>query len=179
MFSPEFRNRLDAVIAFASLTPEVIAKVVDKFVFQLEAQLGDRNITIELTPEANTWLAERGYDDKFGARPLARVIQEHVKKPLAEEILFGALKDGGIVRVLVQDKEGDKVLGFEYLKPDTPVRPRDPEDTDPDGSGPDGPKGGVKAEAPKPRAKRAARRPRGRQRTVGASLVPKVPLGSK
>jgi len=182
MFTPEFRNRLDAVIAFASLTPEVIAQVVEKFVFQLEAQLGDRNITIELTPEANQWLAERGYDDKFGARPLARVIQEHVKKPLAEEILFGALKDGGIVRVLVEEKAGEKVLGFEYLKPDTPIRPRDPEDTDPEGAGPDGggPKGGVRAEGPKPRAKRAARRPRGaRQRSVGASLVPKVPLGSK
>ena len=130
MFSPEFRNRLDAVIAFASLTPEVISQVVEKFVFQLEAQLGDRNITIELTPEANTWLAERGYDDKFGARPLARVIQEQIKKPLAEEILFGALKDGGIVRVLVEEKGTEKVLGFEYLKPDTPVKPRDPEESE-------------------------------------------------
>jgi ATP-dependent Clp protease ATP-binding subunit ClpA len=182
LFTPEFRNRLDAIIAFAALSPEIIAKVVEKFVFQLEAQLGDRNITIELTPEANQWLAERGYDDKFGARPLARVIQEHVKKPLAEEILFGALKDGGIVRVLVEEKAGEKVLGFEYLKPDTPIRPRDPEDADPEGAGPDGggPKGGVRAEGPKPRAKRAARRPRGaRQRSIGASLVPKVPLGSK
>src|SRR4029453_17479318 len=96
LFTPEFRNRLDAIIPFANLTPEIIAKVVEKFVFQLEAQLGDRNITIELTPEANAWLAERGYDDKFGARPLARVIQEHVKKPLAGEILFCLLKAGGI-----------------------------------------------------------------------------------
>ena len=118
LFSPEFRNRLDAIIPFANLSPDVISKVVEKFVFQLEAQLGDRNITIELTPEANQWLAERGYDEKFGARPLARVIQEHIKKPLAEEILFGALKDGGIVRVLVQEKDGQKELGFEYLKPD-------------------------------------------------------------
>jgi ATP-dependent Clp protease ATP-binding subunit ClpA len=173
LFTPEFRNRLDAIIAFAALSPEVISKVVEKFVFQLEAQLGDRNITIELTTEANTWLAERGYDDKFGARPLARVIQEHIKKPLAEEILFGALKDGGIVRVLVEEKADEKALAFEYLKPDTPIKPRDPEDTDPAGAGPDG--GG-----PKPRVKRATRRPRGaRQRNVGASLVPKVPLGSK
>lgn len=183
LFSPEFRNRLDAVITFANLPPEIIAKVVEKFIFQLEAQLGDRNITIELTPEANAWLAERGYDDKFGARPLARVIQEHIKKPLAEEILFGALKDGGIVRVLVEEKAGEKVLGFEYLKADTPVRPRDPEDSEPDGDGPDkgGPKGPPKPGAPKPRAKRAApRRPRaGRQRSVGASPVPKVPLGTK
>ena len=183
MFSPEFRNRLDAVIAFSNLTPEVIAKVVEKFVFQLEAQLGDRNVTIELTPEANTWLAERGYDDKFGARPLARVIQEHVKKPLAEEILFGALKEGGIVRVLVEEKGVEKVLGFEYLKPDTPVRPRSPEEeSEPDGDDPEdgGPKGPPKSGAPKPRVRRSARKPRsGRNRSVGASLVPKVPLGSK
>ncbi len=182
MFSPEFRNRLDAVIAFASLAPEVIAKVVEKFVFQLEAQLGDRNITIELTPEANKWLAERGYDDKFGARPLARLIQEQIKKPLAEEILFGALKDGGIVRVLVEEKGPEKALGFEYLKPDTPVRPRDPEESEPDGEGPEdgGSKGPPKSGAPKPRVRRSPRKPKaGRNRTVGASLVPKVPLGSK
>jgi ATP-dependent Clp protease ATP-binding subunit ClpA len=182
LFTPEFRNRLDAVIAFANLSPEVISKVVEKFVFQLEAQLGDRNITIELTPEANAWLAERGYDDKFGARPLARVIQEHIKKPLAEEILFGALKDGGIVRVLVEEKAGEKVLGFEYLKADAPIRPRDLEDSDPDGDGPkgDGPKRPPKSGGPKPRVRRSPRRPRAaRARSVGASLVPKVPLGTK
>jgi ATP-dependent Clp protease ATP-binding subunit ClpA len=182
MFSPEFRNRLDAVIAFANLSPEVIAKVVEKFVFQLEAQLGDRNITIELTPEANGWLAERGYDDKFGARPLARVIQEHIKKPLAEEILFGSLKDGGIVRVVVGEKAGEKVLGFEYLKPDTPIKPRDSEDDNPDDDGPKGggPQGTAKGGSPKPRARRGARKPRaGRSRQVGSSLVPKVPLGTK
>jgi ATP-dependent Clp protease ATP-binding subunit ClpA len=181
MFSPEFRNRLDAVIAFTNLSPEVISKVVEKFVFQLEAQLGDRNVTIELTPEANKWLAERGYDDKFGARPLARVIQEHVKKPLAEEILFGALKEGGIVRVLVEEKGPEKALGFKYLKPDTPVRPRSPEESEPDGEGPDDkPKGPPRAVPPKVRVKRSARKPRNaRNRSVGASLVPKVPLGSK
>jgi len=182
MFSPEFRNRLDAVIAFASLTPEVIAKVVEKFVFQLEAQLGDRNITIELTPEANKWLAERGYDDKFGARPLARVIQEHIKKPLAEEILFGALKDGGIVRVLVEEKGQEKALGFEYLKPDTPVRPRSPEESEMGGEGLEdgGAKERAKSGASRPGAKRSPRKPKAaRNRTVGASLVPKVPLGTK
>jgi ATP-dependent Clp protease ATP-binding subunit ClpA len=181
MFSPEFRNRLDAVIAFANLTPEVISKVVEKFVFQLEAQLGDRNITIELTPEANKWLAERGYDDKFGARPLARVIQEHIKKPLAEEILFGSLKDGGIVRVIVEDKADEKLLGFEYLKPDTPIKPRDPEDHDLDDDGPrsGGPEGKAKTGTPKPRVKRGQRKPRARARSVGSSLVPKVPLGTK
>ena len=182
MFSPEFRNRLDAVIAFASLPPEIIAKVVEKFVFQLEAQLGDRNITIELTPEANQWLAERGYDEKFGALPLARVIQEHVKKPLAEEILFGKLKDGGIVRVLVEEEGIEKVLALEYLKPDTPIKPRDPEDTNPNGEGPGdgGPKGRTKAGRPKYRVRRGPHRPRSaRQRSVGPSLVPKVPLGTK
>ncbi len=104
MFTPEFRNRLDAVITFAGLPPEVIAKVVEKFVFQLEAQLADRGVTIELSEDAAKWLAETGYDEKFGARPLARVIQEHIKKPLADELLFGKLLHGGTVRVLV---EGD------------------------------------------------------------------------
>src|SRR5712672_2135611 len=102
MFTPEFRNRLDAVITFAGLPPEIIAKVVEKFVFQLEAQLADRGVTIELSEEAARWLAETGYDEKFGARPLARVIQEHIKKPLADELLFGKLLHGGTVRVLVE-----------------------------------------------------------------------------
>lgn len=112
LFTPEFRNRLDAVIGFNNLPAEVIARVVEKFVLQLEAQLQDRNVTFDLTDEANAWLAERGYDDKFGARPLARVIQEHIKKPLADEILFGKLKNGGTVRVMV-GKQGD--LDFEIL----------------------------------------------------------------
>ena len=94
MFSPEFRNRLDATIGFAGLSPEVITKVVEKFVMQLEAQLADRNVTIELTPQSNEWIAKRGYDEKFGARPLARVIQEHIKKPLADELLFGPPHEG-------------------------------------------------------------------------------------
>ena len=186
LFSPEFRNRLDAIIPFASLSPEVIAKVVEKFIFQLEAQLGDRNITIELTPEANAWLAERGYDDKFGARPLSRVIQEHIKKPLAEEILFGKLKDGGIVRVLIAEEKGEKILGFEYIKPDAPIRPRGPDGVDPEDFDPEdsaalerGPK-----PAAKPKAKRAPRRAPGSRRPgarrgTGSSPVPKVPLGSR
>jgi len=81
----------------------VILQVVDKFVLQLEAQLLDRNVHIELSPEAANWLAEKGYDDKMGARPLARVIQEHIKKPLAEELLFGKLTKGGVVRVLLRN----------------------------------------------------------------------------
>ena len=102
-FTPEFRNRLDAVISFAALPKSVILKVVEKFVLQLEAQLLDRDVTIELTEPAAEWLADKGYDDKMGARPLARVIQEHIKKPLAEELLFGKLAKGGVVRVSVRD----------------------------------------------------------------------------
>jgi ATP-dependent Clp protease ATP-binding subunit ClpA len=102
-FTPEFRNRLDAVISFAPLARSTIMKVVEKFVLQLEAQLMDRNVTFELTDEAAAWLGEKGYDDKMGARPLARVIQEHVKKPLAEELLFGRLTKGGVVRVILRD----------------------------------------------------------------------------
>ena len=106
-FSPEFRNRLDAVISFGPLPKEVILKVVEKFVLQLEAQLLDRNVSIELTQPAAEWLAEKGYDDKMGARPLGRVIQEHIKKPLAEELLFGQLAKGGVVQVGVKDGKID------------------------------------------------------------------------
>ena len=103
MFSPEFRNRLDAVISFANLSPKVVHRVVDKFIVQLEGQLADRNVTIELFDEARDWLAKKGYDRLYGARPLARVIQEHVKKPLADKLLFGELVDGGHVKVAVHD----------------------------------------------------------------------------
>ncbi|WP_037308574.1 ATP-dependent Clp protease ATP-binding subunit ClpA [Ruegeria halocynthiae] len=114
MFTPEFRNRLDAVISFAPLPKEVILQVVEKFVLQLEAQLLDRGVTIDLTQKAAAWLADKGYDDKMGARPLGRVIQEHIKKPLAEELLFGKLAKGGVVRVSV--KKGE--LDLEILGPD-------------------------------------------------------------
>jgi ATP-dependent Clp protease ATP-binding subunit ClpA len=103
LFTPEFRNRLDAVVNFRALSPEIIRNVVQKFVMQLEAQLADRNVTIELTDEAADWLAKNGYDELFGARPLARVIQEHIKKPLADEILFGRLVRGGHVTVSLKD----------------------------------------------------------------------------
>ncbi|MFV0333845.1 MAG: AAA family ATPase, partial [Tropicimonas sp.] len=116
-FTPEFRNRLDAVISFAPLGKDVILQVVEKFVLQLEAQLLDRNVTIELTRPAAEWLAERGYDDKMGARPLGRVIQEHIKKPLAEELLFGKLIKGGIVKVGVRDGKID-------LRIEEPDKPR-------------------------------------------------------
>jgi len=102
-FTPEFRNRLDAVISFAPLGRGIIMQVVEKFVLQLEAQLLDRNVTIDLTEEAAHWLGEQGYDDKMGARPLGRVIQEHIKKPLAEELLFGKLAKGGVVHVRLRD----------------------------------------------------------------------------
>ncbi|QHQ36220.1 ATP-dependent Clp protease ATP-binding subunit ClpA [Algicella marina] len=106
-FSPEFRNRLDAVISFGALPKEVILQVVEKFVLQLEAQLMDRNVSIELTKPAAEWLADKGYDDRMGARPLGRVIQEHIKKPLAEELLFGKLAKGGVVQVGVKDNKLD------------------------------------------------------------------------
>ncbi len=104
-FTPEFRNRLDAVISFGALPKEVILKVVEKFVLQLEAQLMDRDVSIELTKSAAEWLGEKGYDDRMGARPLARIIQEHIKRPLADELLFGKLVKGGLVRVTVRDGE--------------------------------------------------------------------------
>ncbi|MBL8674217.1 MAG: AAA family ATPase, partial [Rhodospirillales bacterium] len=101
MFAPEFRNRLDAVIKFANLGPETVGMVVDKFIAELEVQLADRKVLFELTDEARKWLATKGYDRLFGARPLGRIIQEHIKKPLADEILFGRLKEGGVVKIRV------------------------------------------------------------------------------
>ena len=103
IFSPEFRNRLDATVAFKALTPEIIRQVVHKFVIQLEAQLADRHVTISLSEDAADWLAKNGFDELYGARPLARVIQEHIKKPLADEILFGKLVRGGHVQVTLKD----------------------------------------------------------------------------
>jgi len=103
MFTPEFRNRLDSVIPFESLSPEIVAQVVEKFIMQLETQLADRDVQIELTEEAKAWLAKKGYDRLYGARPLGRVIQEHIKKALAEELLFGKLSKGGVVKVGLLD----------------------------------------------------------------------------
>ncbi|NJO53898.1 MAG: ATP-dependent Clp protease ATP-binding subunit ClpA [Bacteroidales bacterium] len=122
MFAPEFRNRLDAVIPFAHLLPEIIALVVEKFVLQLEAQLADRNVTIALTPQATEWLVERGYDEQMGARPMGRVIQENIKKALADEVLFGRLRTGGHVKVVVEEVDGGRRLGFEFLE--GPVTPK-------------------------------------------------------
>jgi ATP-dependent Clp protease ATP-binding subunit ClpA len=137
LFTPEFRNRLDAVVAFSGLPVEVITKVVEKFVFQLEAQLADRGVLIELSEEATHWLAEKGYDEKFGARPLGRVIQEYIKKPLADELLFGKLEHGGTVKVVVAGKGEERKLSFEFLGPDPSKRAKakvaDDDDDDDDG----------------------------------------------
>ncbi|MBL8588916.1 MAG: ATP-dependent Clp protease ATP-binding subunit ClpA [Methylobacteriaceae bacterium] len=122
LFAPEFRNRLDAIVPFGRLPVEVIGQVVDKFIMQLEAQLADRNVQIELTNEARNWLVEHGYDESMGARPMARVIQESIKTPLADELLFGRLRAGGTVRVVVTAEDGRKKLGFVY--PEGPVLPR-------------------------------------------------------
>jgi len=121
LFTPEFRNRLDATIGFEALGRDTIDRVVEKFVLELEAQLIDRDITFDLTSDAARWLGEKGYDDAFGARPLARVIQDNIKKPLADEILFGKLKHGGTVRILL-DREKD-ALAFEFLTDDD-IRPK-------------------------------------------------------
>jgi ATP-dependent Clp protease ATP-binding subunit ClpA len=179
LFAPEFRNRLDSIITFNHLTADIIAKVVEKFVLQLEAQLADRDVTIELSDEATKWLVERGYDEQMGARPMARVIQEHIKKPLADEVLFGKLKDGGHVRVVVTKEESDQdnaasgktaqdKLGFEYL--DGPVTPK-PEKIPPvrpkskrRGSG-----GAKRAKPPGPRGDGGAPPP-------SRGSVPKIPL---
>ncbi|MDO8840065.1 MAG: ATP-dependent Clp protease ATP-binding subunit ClpA [Parvibaculum sp.] len=151
LFTPEFRNRLDATIPFGHLPEDVISRVVEKFVLQLEAQLADRNVTIELTPDANKWLATRGYDEQMGARPLARVIQEHIKKPLADEVLFGRLVKGGHVRVAVKDDALD--FDIEAAPPRSSGH-----------SGNEGPK--------KPRV----RKPKDRPDDGSGGSVPKVPL---
>ncbi len=171
LFAPEFRNRLDAVISFGRLPKEVVSKVVDKFVLQLEAQLADRNVTIELADEARDWLIEHGYDEAMGARPMARLIQSTIKTPLADDVLFGRLKNGGAVRVVVKTGEdGKDSLGFEY--PEGPITPKPEKDV---------------TEAAKKRAKRKPRpygkkppKPKGPGGHSGGSggvrTVPKVPL---
>ena len=164
LFAPEFRNRLDAIVPFSDLPRDVVHQVVRKFVLQLEAQLSDRAVMFDLSDQAVAWLADRGYDNRMGARPLARVIQEYIKQPLAEEVLFGKLKLGGTVRVTVTGTSKAKELKLDIVD-DVPVRP--------------------KAE-PMPRKKRArprkkpARKPTkqagGREGGRRQGLVPKVPL---
>ena len=123
MFSPEFRNRLDAIISFEPLKIQTVGKIVEKFILQLENQLGERNVSIEIDKKAANWLATRGYDEAMGARPLARIIQEYVKKPLANEVLFGKLKKGGSVIVSVVGK-GEKAELKLIAKAPAPAKPK-------------------------------------------------------
>jgi ATP-dependent Clp protease ATP-binding subunit ClpA len=166
LFAPEFRNRLDAIVSFGHLPKTVVSKVVDKFVLQLEAQLADRNVTIELSDEARDWLVENGYDETMGARPMARLIQSTIKTPLADEVLFGKLKDGGAVRVIVKRPEGEKPgLGFEF--PAGPVTPKPEKDVT----------NATRKKRPRPRA--APKKPKdggGSGGGGGVRTVPKVPL---
>jgi ATP-dependent Clp protease ATP-binding subunit ClpA len=171
LFTPEFRNRLDAIVSFGHLPTEVVAQVVDKFIMQLDAQLAERNVSIELSDEARKWLVENGYDQAMGARPMARLIQSAIKTPLADEVLFGRLKNGGTARVIVTGTDdGKKKLGFVY--PDGPLLPR--------------PEPVVEQAAKKPtKAKRKAARAKPRPiidkptpQPPRSSSVPKVPLKS-
>ena len=129
LFTPEFRNRLDSTIVFGGLTPEIIDRVVEKFVLQLEIQLEDRGVSIEITKAARDWLAKRGFDPEMGARPLARTIQEHVKKPMAEELLFGKLTKGGIVHIDIDPDDADK-LAFDYIEDKKKPKKKDAEDAE-------------------------------------------------
>jgi ATP-dependent Clp protease ATP-binding subunit ClpA len=115
-FSPEFRNRLDAIIQFASLDIGSIMRVVDKLVVELEAKLDSNNVTLELDNDARVWIAERGYDPTMGARPMARIIQEEIKRPLAEELLFGSLAKGGHVKIVVGENNDLELIAEPMLK---------------------------------------------------------------
>jgi ATP-dependent Clp protease ATP-binding subunit ClpA len=121
MFSPEFRNRLDAMITFNPLSQENIERVVDKFIIELDQQLNDRKVFLQPTPGARRWFAERGYDPAFGARPMARLIQNEIKRVLADEILFGKLQNGG--RVEVDEKDGQLVFTYTTNAPNVPAVP--------------------------------------------------------
>ncbi len=166
LFAPEFRNRLDAIIQFGMLPTPVIHQVVEKFIMQLEAQLSERGVTFELSPEAIAWLATRGFDERMGARPLGRVIQEYIKKPLADEVLFGKLKNGGTVKVTVhKDKDGNDALKLEAIE-DQPGKPEKPEQLR---------KAPKAAAADKPSTPKS--KPSGKGKgTTRSGTVPKVPL---
>ncbi|MCA1440980.1 ATP-dependent Clp protease ATP-binding subunit ClpA [Ensifer sp. IC4062] len=185
LFTPEFRNRLDAVIPFSSLPTPVIHQVVQKFVMQLETQLAERNVTFDLAPDAIAWLAEKGYDEKMGARPLARVIQENIKKPLADEILFGKLKKGGVVKVTIGTKEdGSKGLILDAVPETAPIKPK-AEVTRPAGKGAKPKKGDDKETVaadsePKTKAKKTVAKASSKDSKAGPAplkgrTVPKVP----
>jgi len=171
LFAPEFRNRLDSIVPFGTLPTPVVHKVVQKFIMQLEAQLAERGVTFELTDDAIAWIAKRGFDERMGARPLGRVIQEHIKKPLADEVLFGRLKTGGTVKVtVVKNKDGKESLDLEAIE-DKPIKPKKLK------------KPVTKTAAAKSKNKAAAKpstgRPKGKGREGGQGSVPKVPLKTR
>ena len=170
LFTPEFRNRLDATIKFGSLPMKVVHQIVEKFVMQLEAQLSERGVVFELTNQAINWIAKKGYDDRMGARPLGRVIQEYIKKPLADEVLFGKLKKGGTVKVsIVKDDKGEESLKLEAIK-ETPIKPK--KDPVPKPAAKPSTKAVAKskpATKPKPKAKPSSKK-------GGGTAVPRVPL---
>jgi ATP-dependent Clp protease ATP-binding subunit ClpA len=170
MFTPEFRNRLDAVVAFSGLGQDVIRKVVEKFIFQLEAQLADRGVTIEMSEAATKWIGEIGYDEKFGARPLARVIQEHIKKPLADELLFGKLEHGGTVKIGVEGEGLEKKLTFSFISVDPAKKPKSKEDEEED----DAETVAALAE-PEPRKALPGPKEKKDRSTKGGGAVPSVP----
>ncbi|MBB3543652.1 ATP-dependent Clp protease ATP-binding subunit ClpA [Rhizobium sp. BK399] len=179
LFTPEFRNRLDAIIPFAALPTEVIHKVVQKFIMQLEAQLSERNVTFNLQEDAISWLAEKGYDDKMGARPLARVIQDVIKKPLANEILFGKLRKGGVVNVTVGPKEDGKPgIVLEAVSDNAPIKPKpEAEVAHPEADDVDDGELKTKARPKKTTAKKAkaAADPEVKSLPKKGSAVPRVP----
>ncbi len=170
MFTPEFRNRLDAVVGFSNLPPDVILKVVEKFVFQMEAQLADRNVTLELTEAATKWIGDRGYDEKFGARPLARVIQEYIKKPLADELLFGKLLHGGTVKIVVEGEGADAKLKFDIIAGE-PKRAKGKESDSDDGEDDDEPEAELIEAVPR----KALPSPKERRSPRSTGTVPTVP----
>jgi len=173
LFTPEFRNRLDAIIPFGSLPVPVIHQVVQKFVMQLEAQLSERGVSFDLSPEAIEWLADKGYDERMGARPLGRVIQEHIKKPLADEVLFGKLKQGGTVRVTVETKEsGQTGLKLESLPDEIKVKPKKEEPEAPPPRKKTAKKSAAKKLAPAAKGKAG---PKGKDGPAKRSLVPQLP----
>src|SRR6185369_13938002 len=128
LFVPEFRNRLDAIVQFAALSPAIVERVVDKFILELDAQLNEKKVFIQLTPAARRYLAEKGYDPTFGARPMARLIQTEIKRVLADEILFGRLNDGGRADIDVAD--GALVFTYAPSEPttDVPAKAEEPDE---------------------------------------------------
>lgn len=176
LFPPEFRNRLDAIIPFNSLPTPVIHRVVEKFIMQLEAQLAERGVTFELSKPAIAWLAIKGYDEAMGARPLGRVIQEYIKKPLADEVLFGKLKKGGTVIIdLVRDKDGKESLSLKAIE-DKAVAPKKKSTKKTTAKTVKTTKAKTTGAKTATKAKSSGRKSRG---SGGTSSVPKVPLKTK